>query len=294
MDTVQLHNNNCTAVILLQGAQLASLQVNGREIMWQADPAIWGEHGPVLFPVCGALTGDRVLISGTDYAVPKHGFAKDAVFTIADQTAASVDLLLTSSDATLAVYPFHFALHVIYTLTECGITTTFHVENHSDVTMPFCIGGHPAFIVPMEPNAAFEDYQIIFPSIEDGKNSLVVPGGLIDGFDYLPNFHNTDRFSLDHQMFDKLDSLVFTELKSRSLQLLHPVSGKGLQLDFPQFEVLVIWSMPNKLGQYVCLEPWHGMPGRVTESGAFVDKPFATLLPPAHHWQASYSAKVIG
>lgn len=28
---------------------------DGREVMWQADPAIWGNSAPVLFPVCGMI-----------------------------------------------------------------------------------------------------------------------------------------------------------------------------------------------------------------------------------------------
>ena len=37
------------------GAQLTSLALNGNEYLWQGDPAFWGKHAPILFPIVGSL-----------------------------------------------------------------------------------------------------------------------------------------------------------------------------------------------------------------------------------------------
>ena len=39
------------------GAELVSVKAkhDGRELLWQADSAVWGRHAPILFPYCGRL-----------------------------------------------------------------------------------------------------------------------------------------------------------------------------------------------------------------------------------------------
>ena len=33
----------------------------GAELLWQADPAVWKRHAPILFPYTGKLTGGKML-----------------------------------------------------------------------------------------------------------------------------------------------------------------------------------------------------------------------------------------
>lgn len=49
-------------------------------------------------------------------------------------------------------------------------------------------------------------------------------------------------------------------------------------MDFPKLEVLAVWTRPGQHADYLCLEPWHGMPARSEDSGPFEDKLFVTLL----------------
>ena len=52
MNCVTLTYGNTQAVIDLQGGQIVSFHgENGREVIWQADPAAWDQHAPLLFPV---------------------------------------------------------------------------------------------------------------------------------------------------------------------------------------------------------------------------------------------------
>ena len=146
---------------------------DGREVIWQADPAIWAQHAPVLFPVCCGVRNDHIRIAGQEYPMTKHGFAQEAEFQVAHVGDDFVDLVLTPTAESRAMYPFNFAFHVTYRLFEGGYTTTFLVENRSDRVMPLCVGGHPAFTCPMEEGAAFEDYQLVFPELEEGRNTLV-------------------------------------------------------------------------------------------------------------------------
>ena len=40
----------------------------GAELLWQADPAVWNRHAPILFPYTGKLTGGKMLAKGVEYA----------------------------------------------------------------------------------------------------------------------------------------------------------------------------------------------------------------------------------
>ncbi len=290
---IKLKYGATTAEIRRKGAQMVSFKGNdGREVMWQADPEIWPNYAPVLFPVCGMPKDEKVIIDGVTYPMAKHGFTRNPDFEVARVGDDFVELVLTPTEESRPQYPFDFAFHVVYTLRENGFRTDFIVENKSNKVMPFCVGGHPGFIVPMEADASYTDYQLVFPEQEAGRNLLVPGGRLVDGEETIP-FVDGKILPLSHDLFDDRDALVFPDLHSRSVDLVHKKSGKGLRFRYPKMEVLAVWSMPKKNGDYVCLEPWHGMPGQVSESGRFEDKPYVTLLAPGRSHQCGYDVELI-
>ena len=50
------------------GAELCSIfdKVHNREVIWQADPAYWKRHAPVLFPNVGRHFEDHYRINGVE------------------------------------------------------------------------------------------------------------------------------------------------------------------------------------------------------------------------------------
>ena len=281
MATITLQYGKTQAKIETQRAEIVSFRgADGKERIWQADPAVWAKHAPVLFPIVCSIRDGRILIDGEPYPMTKHGFARDMEFTVAHTGEDFVDLVLTATEQTKNMYPFDFAFHVTYRLFENGYTTTFLIENRSDRVMPCCVGGHPAYIVPMEDGAKYEDYQVVFEKTEEGITSLVPGGYLIEGEEQVKELQDGRILPLNHDIFDTRDTLIFAGLNSRSVDLVHRESGHGMRFDFPKMEVLAIWSMPNKHADYVCLEPWHGLPGRAQDSDNFEDKPYVTMLVP--------------
>ncbi len=275
-----LNYGHSTAVISTLGAQLISLKgKNGREVMWQADPDVWPEHAPVLFPICGAPLDGRIIMKGKDYPMPKHGLTRvNPNFEIVSNGPDYVDLLFVDTPSTRKLYPYAFRFHVIYELYEQGIRTTFLVENPGPEELPFCAGGHPAFNCPMEEGAVFDDYDIIFEKEESGCIARTPGGGAIDGEEKLPFFHDGRILPLNHREIDLRDSWLFDGLNSRSVRLENRKTGRGLSVRFPKMEALAIWSMKDKAADYICIEPWHGIPARAGESGRMEDKPYVTLL----------------
>ena len=296
MERISLSYRGTTAVVQTLGPQITSFKgTDGREVLWQADPAVWSRQSPVLFPVCGSVRAGKIRIGGEFYPMPKHGFTynPEPEFTVSHRGDDFVALTMTDSPATRRLYPFAFALHVTYRLFNDGYTTTFLVENRSDRPMPFCIGGHPGFRVPMTAGARYEDYQIVFAREEEGVTSLAPDGELIQGTERLRELQNGRILPLAHALFDRRDALIFAGLNSRSVDLVHRTSGRGLRFDFPKMEVLAVWSRPGMKGEYVCLEPWQGIPGRVQDGDDFADKPYATLLSPGRVYTTWFTTTLI-
>ena len=49
---ITLENNNFTTQISTKGAELQNLvrKSDKKDIIWQEDNAVWGNHAPILFP----------------------------------------------------------------------------------------------------------------------------------------------------------------------------------------------------------------------------------------------------
>lgn len=290
MNTVTLHAKGASAVISLRGAEILSYKdKNSREFLWQGADDVWPQHAPVLFPVCGTPLNRAVTINGVSYPMPQHGFAMTSDFEISAQSDDSVDLVLRANDTTRTMYPFEFALHVIYTIQADGYETKFIVVNESQQDMPFCIGGHPGIVCPMEDGAYFEDYQLEFDMPEIGWINKVIDGGLIDGVELAPNFQYNCVLPLDYSLINSRDTLLFNNLNSRGAKLMHYENRRGIRINFPDFPALAVWTSNRKRAPYVCLEPWLGLPGSPNESGVLAEKPWAVTLAPGQMWEGSFS-----
>lgn len=291
-DIIRITNGRFTACIRPLGAQIVSLTApDGREVIWQGDPAVWADQTPILFPIIGNAKDGQVIIDGKAYPMTKHGFARKAMFRPSVVGENYVTLELTESEETLAQYPFEFTLEITYELTENGFRCFFTVENNSDRPMPFCVGGHPAFVVPMEAGAAFEDYRVLFPEDEAVTNLLCPGGQLINGSETLT--FPGGVLALDHAIFDEKDTLLLPELASRCIDLVHKDSGHGLRFSWEGMEALAIWTHTFTHGDYLCLEPWHGLPGMVEESGVFEEKRYASLLEPEDGYTCHFEVELI-
>ena len=78
-----IHNEFLTLTVDTHGAEAVSLKnAAGQEMLWQADPAVWKRHAPILFPWTGKLTGGAFTHKGKTYPGGQHGFARDVEHTL--------------------------------------------------------------------------------------------------------------------------------------------------------------------------------------------------------------------
>ena len=156
-ELITITSGDLTARINPHGAELWSLtDAQGREYMTDADPAFWTGHAPLLFPIVGALNGGEYRLGETTYALPKHGFARNSRFQLLAHDDHEARFALFDSEETRAVYPFAFALEIIFGLQGWTLAMDLAVTNRGDVPLPFSLGFHPAFAWPL-PGGAEKD-----------------------------------------------------------------------------------------------------------------------------------------
>lgn len=144
-----LKNTALTLNISHHGAELTSIRDSfGREFLWQADPAFWKRHSPVLFPIVGSLWDKHFRVNGREYEMGQHGFARDMDFRLVSESDDEMWFELNSSPETLAKYPYEFTLRIGYRLEANKIHVMWEVSGDDSQTMWFQIGAHPAFYLP--------------------------------------------------------------------------------------------------------------------------------------------------
>lgn len=290
-----LKYNGAEMKITNPGAELRSYRTaDGREWMWQSDPEVWKGCSPVLFPAIGGLKDGGATIDGEFYAVPRHGFARGLDFEVKEQTEDSISFVLHENEETQKVFPFAFALTVTHRFLPNGFETRFTVENQSEKTMPFLIGGHPGFVCPMNDGEQFEDYVLHFEKEETCGTTLCDgPGHTLTKAVPVDLGEDQRTLSLKYSDFDKLDTFIFSGLNSRSVDLVHKETRKGLRLRF-DMDVLAIWTSPGKHAPYLCIEPWQGGPAYADETGRFEDKPYHAELAPGKTYSCGYTMEILG
>lgn len=278
MKKVTIKLGNATLSTDTLGAQLNSWKIGKTEYIWQRNADFWSGSAPILFPIIGELKGEgkTTVINGKPYHMSIHGFVSGMDFEVVKQSEDSVSLKVEANEETLKMYPFKFSLETEHKLLENGFSQTFKVKNNGDEDMPFFVGAHPGFNLPLFPGDAFEDYTLEFEKPEKDEAYRIDEDGLVDD-GYFDSVLEDERIiPLNHSLFDT-GALIFQQLNSHSIKLYNK-EGKGIRMDYPDFDYFGIWQMPQKKSPYLCLEPWTGMNDCYCEDGVYTNKRGVTFL----------------
>ena len=269
---VTLQNDKLTVTVDTLGAQQLSVtSAEGIEYLWYGDPKHWKGRAPHLFPTVGKLRNFKATSAKGELNMPQHGFARTSEFEVEAISDTSVTMLLKASEETLAQYPYRFEFRVIHTLCDNAVSTTYRITNADTEPMPFGIGGHPGFRLPLVEGDCFEDYAIEFEYPETADCPMVdAARGLIMQNDRNRMLTNSNRFPLYHTMF-RGDALIFDDIRSRKVRLVSNKSGRGVEMAYPDFPVMAFWT-PVQDAPFLCLEPWTSMATGVDEDDVFEHK----------------------
>ena len=298
---VELKNEQLSVIVSEKGAELQSIKdANGKEYLWQGDPAFWPRRSPILFPIVCSVNDDTYRVDGKEYHLPRHGFARDTEFVlISPPNLGGVSegrgglnkctFALESSEETKKVYPYDFTLSVSYVLDGNKIGVIWHVHNTDSQEIHFQIGGHPAFNVPGMKAGDTQSGRIRLDNQEpldglksyiDGSHEMIeIPveaeQGIIEFTD------NTWRN----------DSVKIHKCQLHRAELLGADGKPEVTVEF-RTPVIAFWSPYQKNAPFVCIEPWYGLGDPRGFKGEFKDKPLMNHLQPGASFMSRYDITI--
>ena len=292
-----------------KGAELVSIQRDGREYLWNGDPKFWGRSAPILFPAVGMLANDKLRIDGHEYTMKQHGFARDTMFIRQDGykpailggntdvlTLRGPLVLKMCQDGIPANYPYSFDLEARYETIDNSVSCSWTVRNIDSKTMYFQIGAHPAFLLPdYDETEDVHGYVKFF----DESNSPVSPmltSYLIDG---LRHTYATPRALMNGTGICPITNSSFVNgalmiegNQVASIALLDKQKKEVLRVVCPQAECYGLWA-PNKPGcPFVCIEPWCGIADKYDFQGEISEREYIHSLEPDECYVFNYMIQI--
>ncbi len=258
------------------GAQLSLLgDRDGRDLLWNGDPAVWTGRAPVLFPIVGELAGGQYRVAGKTYRLPRHGFARAKMFEVVAATQTTALFRLKADESTLSVYPFLFEFDVRFAITGPTLSVTLSVRNIGAELLAASVGYHPAFRWPLPYGRERAAHFIEFASDEPAPIRRLNATGLLDP-QTQPTPVANRRLTLADALFEK-DAVIFDQLRSRSVTY-GAGDGPRIRVDFPDAPYLGVWTKPG--APFICIEPWHGIADPDGFTGEFTTKPGVFTVAP--------------
>ena len=109
-----LSNDSISIKVSTAGGSFTSIEAGGREYLWQGDPAFWGKHAPILFPIVGSLRNNMATSAAGTCEMPRHGLARIVEHQLVEvsEDGSSVTYEITDTPESLKAFPFHFKLNM--------------------------------------------------------------------------------------------------------------------------------------------------------------------------------------
>lgn len=286
-----LENDELKVTINHFGAELSSMvkKDTGVEYMWNADERFWKRSAPVLFPFVGSLKNKEFQYEGKAYPMGQHGFARDMEFSLVSNDGAESWFSLSSDESTFEKYPFAFSLEIGYRLSGSTLTVVWKVVNEDEKTMYFSIGGHPAFMCPLNGEGKQTDYFLQFDTEKDLTYSKLSDNGLVYKKDNVLAV-NGGTIQISEHLFDE-DALVVEGDQAHLVSLCKPDKTPYLTVKFDA-PLFGLWSPAKKNAPFVCIEPWYGRCDSEEFAGTLEEREYGHSLEAGESFEVSFEITV--
>ena len=296
-EIISISSNSLTASIDTMGAQLMSLRKGESEYLWQGDPNWWPRRAPILFPIVGVLKDSKAESAEGTISLARHGLARLNEFKVVEQSTSSVTLQLKSTEETRKAYPYDFELKLIFSVDGDTLTQTYEVTNPGNVVLPFTLGAHPAFNIPIPgvEASSLDQYHLLFTRSWTSYGPSITDEGLCDYATPQKLIVDSDTLPLSWELIDREKTITLEDVPDRRITLTTNAEASsethGIQMDFEGFDYLGIWSAAPGC-PFVALEPWCGIADTVDTDGVFEHKPGIISLEPGQSIAKTMSIKV--
>ena len=283
-----LENEQMRVKVSSLGAEIQSIRriEDGTEYLWQGEAQYWGRRASNLFPVCGRLWENKYIYRGKTYEMGSHGFARNKEWEVIHQKATALTLQLKPDEETLNAYPFRFVLEMTYTLNEDSLAVTTIVRNEDDKEMPFSVGGHPGFNVPLVEGTEYEDYKLVFDEPCQPLEFILDENCFCINKLTLFSLEEDRVLPLRHSLFD--NDAIFLQNAARGVTLCSDKTERSVHVAYPDSPYVGFWHTPRSDAPFVCIEPWVQSPSCAGEVSNIEEKADMICLAPNEVYRNTY------
>ncbi len=291
---------NCFSWKTVKGGQTLDLLYADPQLFDNGRPTRSGI--PILFPFPNRIRAGRFSWDGRQFALPQndankknaiHGFVCRRPWRLTGSGADASGGWLTGEfqlsrddPDSQPLWPADFVLKVTYRLLPGKLRVEAEVHNPDRLSLPFGIGYHPYFTVPIVPGAKAEECLIQVPAGSFWKLDETLPTGEVLSVDSARDFRQPRPFG--GVSVDDVLTGIATDRSSGGLRFNGSMTQGDRKLHFwssPCFRELVVFTPPQR--QAFCLEPYTcptdaiNMPDHGKAVGWL-------SLPPGGNWKADF------
>ena len=230
---------NRVRIVPERGGLITEWLCNGKEVLY-FDLERFNKLGksvrggiPILFPICGNLPDNRLLIDQSEFIINQHGFARDIPWDISlIENHRGFSLSLYDSEITKTIFPYSFSIVIEVELTKNTLDFLVRITNITKKSMPFSFGLHPYFNIQDLAKINLEGLQ-----------------------DQCQNNKIASNIETSRELENLKEGVDFLVEGSQGVVLHDLISGDRLQLrNEAPMDLTVIWTDPPR--NMICIEPW--------------------------------------
>ncbi len=286
---MKIENEYLAVEAKADGGSLTSVfdRERNRELLYQPLPYSWQGQDVFIFPFIARLMDSTYEYEGKTYNFKNHGLLRYMVAEERQISPEKMSYLFKSNEETILRYPFEFEAEITYTVHLRKLIVSYVIRNKSDKNMPFMSGSHPAFMLPGETGEdkefdMFGNY-IKFDT-EDEVDVLLQDAS----FSFMTGEETTlpSRIDLSKELFNRINTIIIRTENIREVKLVKSDSS-SIIMDKGDAPFIALWS-DKKTGNYVCIEPWFGVPDYLDNPKDIMKKKEIRVLEPGQSFEYSY------
>jgi aldose 1-epimerase len=242
---------------------------------------------PILFPYAGRLSGDTLQFDGRQWPLviderqgrAIHGFVHNRPWRVVLRGPSTVtgEFHAAKDDPTLLkLWPSDFRIRVCYEVHHAGLSCSISIDNPGEAPLPFGLGTHGYFRLPLGQFGKRDECQIFVPAKSYWELESMLPTGR-----KLPAVGQRGLSRGLKFGESKLDD-VFTDLAVREgrvlCRMIDPMNNRRLSIVVDEsFAECVVFNPPHR--EAICIEPYTAAPDAFVLAERGIDAGLRTLQP---------------
>lgn len=290
---MRIENEFIALEVQERGGSMTSLFDKRRnvELLYKPKPDSWQGQDVFIFPFIARLVDQTYTYHGKTYSLKNHGLLRYMDCQMEKLSDSSLVVSFHSTEETKERYPFDFEASLTYRLVGNEVFLSYRIVNLSKEPMPFMLGSHPAFALPGERKE--DEFDISGNRIVIKDTSSVDVLLQEETFSFMTGKkEKMDAvIPLSKDLFRRINTVII-EAEGFQDVLLEKKDGSKILVHKEDAPYLALWS-DMKFGDYVCIEPWHGIPDTLGASKELTEKPGILTLSVGCEFDSGYRIEVL-